>query len=218
MASPTVEKVESAEDFQRIVDKSTELLKSLSPAEEDYSKVYDELRNLNVVVSSNPSLQQISVEIQKVQSAKDRVSQIIVNAHRNFIVRKRVCELLREGWSSFSTQTTAEKRKGESFLKMHQFIESATEAEALYKATAHVMKNLDSKHESLSRQVTVCGLALKLNDFSSGSFDRNRQVAGAALGAQKSIGKDLVDDEDPMDKKDDDENLYNWGGEENKKE
>ena len=61
MASPTVEKVESAEDFQRIVDKSTELLKSLSPAEEDYSKVYDELRNLNVVVSSNPSLQQISV-------------------------------------------------------------------------------------------------------------------------------------------------------------
>jgi len=59
-------------------------------------------------------------------------------------------------------------------------------------------------------------LALKLNDFSSGSFDNNRQVASAALGAQKSIGKDLIDDKDPMDKKDDDEDLYNWG--ENNKE
>jgi len=209
MATPAVEKVESVDDFQRIVDKSSQLLVSLGPAEEDYSKTYDELRNLNVVVSPNPSLQQISVEIQKVQSAKDRVSQILVDVHRNFIVRKRVCELLREGWSAFSNQTSAEKRKGESFLKMRQFIESASEAESLYKATAHIMKNLDSKHESLSRQVTVYNLALKLNDFSSGSFDRNKQVAGAVFGAQKDIGNDLKDDKDLDDKKDG-EDLYEW--------
>jgi hypothetical protein len=112
--------------------------------------------------------------------------------------------LLKEGWSTFSNQTTAEKRKGESFLKMHQFIESASEAESLYKATAHIMKNLDSKHESLTRQVTVNGLAIKLNDFSSGSFDRNKQVSGATLNAKNSINNDLKDD------KKDDEDLYDW--------
>jgi hypothetical protein len=210
MAFPVVEKVESVDDFQRIVDKSTDLLKSLHPVEEDYSNVYNELRNLNISISPNPSLQQISVEIQKVQSAKDRTSQILVDVHRNFIVRKRVCELLREGWSTFSTQTSAEKRKGESFLKMRQFIESASEAESLYKATAHIMKNLDDKHESLSRQVTVYNLALKLNDFSSGSFDRNKQVAGAVFNAQKSISNDLKDDQDFGEKKEDDEDLYEW--------
>ena len=205
MANPVVEKVESADDFQRIVDKSTGIFQSLRPLEEDYSHIYDELRMLNIAISPNPSLQQISIEIQKVQSAKDRVSQILVDANRNYIVRKRVCELLREGWSTFSNQTTAEKRKGESFLKMHQFIESASEAESLYKATAHIMKNLDDKQESLTRQVTVNGLAIKLNDFSSGSFDRNKQVAGATLNAKNSINNDLKDD------KKDDEDLYDWG-------
>ena len=90
---------------------------------------------------------------------------------------------------------------------MHQFIESASEAESLYKATAHVMKNLDDKQESLTRQVTVNGLAIKLNDFSSGSFDRNKQVASAALSAQKSIGEDLKND---FDDKKDDEDIYDW--------
>jgi len=209
MATPAVEKVESVDDFQRIVDKSTGIFQSLRPLEDNYSHIYDELRTLNIAISPNPSLQQISVEIQRVQSAKDRVSQILVDANRNYIVRKRVCELLREGWMTFSSQSTAEKRKGESFLKMHQFIESASEAESLYKATAHVMKNLDDKQESLTRQVTVNGLAIKLNDFSSGSFDRNKQVAGATLNAQKSISSDLKDN-DLDDKKDDGDDLYDW--------
>jgi hypothetical protein len=210
MATPVVEKVESADDFQRIVDKSTELLKSLTPVEEDYPKVYEELKNLNVATSSNPSLQQISVEMQKVQSAKDRVSQILVDVHRNFIVRKRVCELLREGWVPFSSHSAAEKRRGESFVKMSQFIESASEAECLYKAAAHIMENLDSKHESLSRQITVYNLALKLNDFSGGSLDKNRQLASVVLGAQKSNNNDLKDGKDLDDKKEDDEDLYDW--------
>jgi len=204
MAIPVVEKVESVEDFQKIVDKSTAIFQSLRPLEENYSQIYDELRTLNIAISPNPSLQQISVEIQRVQSAKDRVAQIIVDANRNYIVRKRVCELLREGWPTFSNQTTAEKRKGESFLKMHQFIESASEAESLFKATAHIMKNLDDKQESLTRQVTVNGQAIKLNDFSSGSFDRNKQVASATLSAKNSINSDLKED------KKDDEDLYDW--------
>lgn len=207
MAIPVVEKVETVDDFQRIVDNSTEIMKSLKPSDENYLNIYEELKKLNVAISPNPSLQQISVEIQKVQSAKDRVSEILIDVHRNFIVRKRICELLREGWSTFSNQSSAEKRKGESFLKMRQFIESASEAESLYKATAHVMSNLDSKQESLSRQVTVHGLALKLNDFASGSFDRNKMVAGAIIGAHKDIIDDLKDD----DKKNNDEDLYEWG-------
>jgi hypothetical protein len=201
-----VEKVDSIDDFNKVVAHSASILSGLKPVEADYDKIYDELRNLNVAISPNPTLQQISIEIQKVQSAKDRVAEILVDVNRNYLARKRVSELLRDGWAPFSQQNSAEKRKGEAFIKMHEFIESATEAESLYKATAHIMKNLDSKHESLSRQVTVSSLMLKLNDFSHTSDDRSQQKASAMISASASLKADLRPEKDEADNED----LYDW--------
>jgi hypothetical protein len=68
------------------------------------------------------------------------------------------------------------------------------------------MKNLDSKHESLSRQVTVSSLMLKLNDFSHTSDDRSQQKASAMLSASTALKADLRPEKDEADNED----LYDW--------
>jgi len=209
----SVSKVDSVEDFDNIVGNCNNILSTLKPLECDYGNVYNELKVLNVSVSPNPTLQEITSDIQKVQSAKDRVSEILLEVHRNFLVRKRICELLREGWVSFSSHNSAEKRRGEAFLKLSNFINSATEAESLYKSTSHIMKNLDSKQENLSRQVTIMSLALKLNDFgSSGDFTKSMATA-KSLYCAKDNDDDFADETelgDKQHKSDDDRDMYNW--------
>lgn len=170
----SVEKIEVPEDFKKILDKANSMIGRLKRM--DRKEIYEEIRVLNVHVSENPSLQQINVEISKVQAAKDRLSEILVNAHSNFIISKRIFELLTGGWTVFSDKNSAEKRKGEAELKMYQFAEFMSESEAIYKATSHILKNLDSKQETLSRQVTVFALLLKLDpktDFSNNNTSYN---------------------------------------------
>lgn len=200
----SMETVDVPEDFKKILEKANGMLGRLKRM--DRKQIYDELRLLNITISENPSLQQINIEISKVQGAKDRLSEILVNAHSNFIVAKRIYELLTEGWTVFSDKNSAEKRRGEAELKMYQFAEFAAESEAVYKATAHILKNLDSKQETLSRQVTVFALLLKLSDaktdFSNSAMTYDK--ARSMVDATKDINKDESEGKD-------DDKLYDWG-------
>lgn len=184
-----IESIDAPEDFKKILDKANVMIGRLKRM--DRKEIYDEIRLLNVSISENPSLQQINVEISKVQAAKDRLSEILINAHSNFIILKRICELLTDGWTVFSDKNSAEKRKGEAGLKMYQFAELSSESEAIYKAAAHILKNLDSKQETLSRQVTVFALLLKLDpktDFSNNATTYNK--AKTMVSAYRDVSRD----------------------------
>ena len=166
---PDLEKVEIPDDFRRIAERVKNLVSALKGL--DYDLLHKELRDLNIPSSSNPTLQKINEEIQRIQVARDRVSEIYMDASRNYLIRKRACDLLTEGWYRFSAQASSDKRKAEALLIMSQYIESSIESESLFKAAQQVMKNLDDKHESASRQVTVFQLLLKMRDFGRGTPD-----------------------------------------------
>lgn len=192
----TIETVNVLEDFKNIVEKANIMLGKLKPM--DKNDVYQEIRILNVPVSKAPSVQEINDEMMRVQAAKDRVSDILIDAHTNFIITKRIHELLLDGWSIFSDQSSADRRRGEAGLKMYQFAEMAAETEAIYKATSHVLKNLESKHDMLSRQVTIFTVLLKLDP--SGNFntygDRERQLAEVASRRNSDMDNDNDNDDD----------------------
>jgi len=166
-----VQEVRTTDDFEAIVTQAQSILGRLKPL--DYDALYEELASLNVRTSESPHLQQLNSDLQVVQSAKDRVSEISVEAMRHYQTTRRVADLLTEGWIKFSDQSGADKRKGEAQLKMSQFEYIAVEAETLHKASLAVLKNLDSKHEASSRQITCFSLQLKLRDVGRTVGDSN---------------------------------------------
>jgi len=136
----------------------------------DYDAIYAELCTLTVECRPSPSLQVINAEIQKVQAVKDRVTTIYVDVTRNYFFKKRAVDILKDSWGRFTTEKNAEKRKGDSAFRLSGFEVDFARVEALYKAVIHIVKNLDSLHDGLSRRITVYQSLLKLHDMGRGGL------------------------------------------------
>lgn len=168
---PQVERITNADEYNRVVDRANGMLARLKPM--DYDALKLELRQLNFSMSESPSLQQLNMEIQKIQAAKDRITEIMMDATSDFIMKTRLCDVLVEGWQRYSSESSADKRKADAAVRFSQFVMMSAEAEAFYKTVMHVLKNLDFKHESASRRVTCFSLTLKLRDISRGTPDQD---------------------------------------------
>jgi len=136
----------------------------------DYDKIYSELSDLSIKSTPTPTLQDLNDEIQKVQSAKDRLSEIFVMTLRNHTFKCRALDVLRDTWGRFSSENSADKRRGDAAFRLSEFEEDFANVEALLKSCYHILKTLDSLHESLSRRITVIQLQLKLHDFGRGAL------------------------------------------------
>jgi len=147
----------------------------------NYKEIYEELSDLAIKSNPSPTLQGINDEIQKVQAAKERLSEIYRHVERNFFLKKRSVDIIESAWAKYTNEKSADKRKGDAVLRVSNFTIDFALVEACYRVCQHVIKNLDSCHESLSRQITVNQLLLKMNDFSRGGLpdydfeDRKRQ-------------------------------------------
>lgn len=168
---PTLEPVASPDDYVRIADAMSNKLSRLKAM--DYDKLYAELSELNVKISSDPTLSGLSKELQRIQSAKDRVAEIVKDSVQNYLVRDRIATVLTKGWVRFSNAKSSDMREAEAQLKLSQFIESAAEAEAFYKGSLQILKNLDSQHEIVSRRLSCFNLVLKLRDLRGYSSDQD---------------------------------------------
>jgi len=160
---PKVESVSTVDDYSRIAEAMSRRIAALPSL--DYDELYVELSQLNVKVSDDPTLTGLSKELQRIQAAKDRAVEIVKDSVQNFLVRKRIAEVLQRGWLRFSEAGSVDKREGEAMLKLSQFTESAAEAESFYRAALQILKNLDSQHEIVSRRISCYNLAIKLRDL-----------------------------------------------------
>jgi hypothetical protein len=136
----------------------------------NHDAIYNELGDLSVKASKTPTLQVVGDEYQKVQASKDRLSEILIDASICFTFKKRAVDILRDGWAKFSLEKSSDKRKGDSFFRLSNFIADLALTEGLLKACIHVQRNLDSAHERLSRTITIWQLTMKLGDLSRGGL------------------------------------------------
>lgn len=142
----------------------------------EYGAIYRELADLSIASSPTPTLQVLNDEIQKVQGSKDRLSEIMVKVLECHNVKKRLVDTLTTAWGKFSSEKNAEARKGDSIFRLSSFSMDLAKAESLLKVCTHILKNLDSLHDSLSRRITINQLLLKMNDMGRGSLpDYNLQ-------------------------------------------
>ena len=136
----------------------------------NYAEIYEELGDLAIKSHPSPTLQVINDEIQKVQAAKERLSEIYRNVERNFFLKKRSVDILECAWAKYTSEKSADKRKGDAVMRVSNFVTDFALTEACYRVCQHIIKNLDSCHDSLSRQITVNQLLLKMHDYGRGGL------------------------------------------------
>ena len=154
----------------------------------NYEDIYTELAELNVKSNPTPTPQSISDELQRVQAAKDRLSEIFLSVHKNFSFKKRAVDILQEAWAQFADDKSADKRTGDATFRISGFLSDLGSTEGLLKACFQILKNLDSAHERLSRTITTWQLMLKLNDIGRGptsDWDMNK-LSERTTGGHKS--------------------------------
>jgi hypothetical protein len=133
-----------------------------------YKEIYSELGDLNVECHPSPTMQAINDDIQKIQACKERLSEIFTDVQQNFYFKKRAVDVLEKAWAKYTDEKNAEKRKGDAAAKVSLFYEDFAQTEACFHVCQHILKNLDSHHDSLSKRIMVNGQLLKMNDYGRG--------------------------------------------------
>jgi hypothetical protein len=163
---PQINPAETPEDFNDAVIKVQQMISELRPL--DYEALNKEMVELNIPTTDSPSLQKLQEDIQRIQSAKDRMADIIIDVEEEYRIKDCCSSLLKESWLKYSPESAVDKRKSDAALRMSQFILSSAQAEVLYKTASRVMKNLDDKQGSISRQVTIYQQLIKMRDINRG--------------------------------------------------
>lgn len=134
----------------------------------NYDELYKELRDLSVQSAPTPTLQVLNDEIQKVQAAKDRLSEIYMEVVKHYHFKSNAIKILQESWGKFTSEKNAEGRKGDAAFRLSNFSLDFAQVESMYRACMNILRNLDSAHDTLSRRITVIQLTMKLHDVGRG--------------------------------------------------
>ena len=152
----------------------------------DYDAIYKEISDLSIHSSPTPNLAILNDELHKVQAAKDRLSEIFIDVIKCYNYKKRAVDILKDAWGKFTSEKNAEGRKGDASFRLSSFLSDYAETEALSKSCDHILRNLDSLNDNLSRRITIWQLMTKLQDIGRGAlpsldFDRSIGDTEASL-------------------------------------
>lgn len=143
----------------------------------DYDAIYREISDLSVKSCPTPNLAILNDELHRVQAAKDRLSEIFIDVIKCYNYKKRAVDILKDAWGKFTSEKNAEGRKGDASFRLSFFLSDFAKTEALSKVCDHILRNLDSLNDNLSRRITIWQLMAKLQDIGRGAlpsldFDR----------------------------------------------
>jgi hypothetical protein len=159
----------------------------------NYEEVHSELASLTVKTQPTPTLQLISQELQKVQALKERAAEIIKNIIPVHTMKKRHVEILKEAWVHFSKEKSADKRKADATYRISEFESDYLAIDALMKTANHIIKNLDSIQEILSRRITVISLEVKISELGRNSVV-DYDFSGPSLNDSDNASAEVVEE------------------------
>lgn len=171
--------------------------------------IWKEIGDLAITSNPTPTLSVINLELEKVQGAKDRLGEIFLDIIKSHTFKKRALDILRDSYGKFAQAKNAESRKGEAAYLVSDFEIDFAWVEALLKQCLHILKNLDSQHESLSRRISVYQIQAKMMDVGRGispeyNFDKLEKLVGSSDEKLPPMFEDLSKDKDSSEKSSDD--------------
>ena len=186
-------------EFQELVDNIHKAMASLPNL--NYDELHTELREsdyLHIPISADPSLDELSAAALKVQTAKDRVGQILLDAERNYKILKHYSKAIYIAWIRLSGDASQDRRESYATTRTWDFAGEAAQAETLYSASRAVLDNLKDKWDTISRNVSIIELRLKLGEFGGHNpTDRIGESSSFSPSSREVPGADLLDWENP---------------------
>jgi hypothetical protein len=161
----------------------------------DYYNLDHEVRNkLNVKSEPTPDAQSINQLLERIQAAKDRLSEIMSDVSQNYTFKKRAVDILRDTWNKFSAAKSADMRKSEADHIVANFEMDLAYVESKLRAWDHIFKNLEGLHDNVSRRITIMQVCLKYSDIGRGMLpDFSFKTFSGGINTEENENKKPVD-------------------------
>ena len=153
--------VKTLNDLEQIIFSIIDTLPSL-----DRNKLRQEMIDMKIELQNNPTTAHLNKGLAKAQAYKDRLSEIYSLAIREYKLRSRCNDMLINAFIATEAKgKSADARQGEAAMKYPMLMIQLEAAESFMKEVEHVLANIKSAHESVSRQVSVAQIQLQLGEI-----------------------------------------------------
>lgn len=154
------EPINTLNDLERVINRILTTLPKL-----DRNTLRLEMENMTVGVKRNPTTKDLTEGLAQVQGYKDRLAEIYTLALREYRIRERCTDMLFDVFGNYAAKgSSADKRRGEATMRYPIMLIQLEAAETFLKEVEHVLANLKSAHESISRQVSIMQIQLQLGE------------------------------------------------------
>lgn len=152
--------VSGLEELEQIVNEMLSTLPRINR-----NAIRKEMEEMHVNLQQNPHTSDLNEGLAKAQGYKDRLAEIYTLALREFKLRSRCVDMLFDANNVVSKGKSADVRRGEATMRYPMLLVQLEAAESFMKEVEHVLQNIKSAHESVSRQVSVAQIQLQLGEI-----------------------------------------------------
>lgn len=128
-----------------------------------------EMENMIVPVRENPTTFDINEGLALSQGYKDRLSEMLMYAQREYKIRKKCLDMLIDAVNLISKASSADKRKGEATLRYPLIVMQVESSEIFMKEIEFIYGNIKSTTDSISRQASVMSMQVQLGERRQGN-------------------------------------------------
>lgn len=125
----------------------------------------EEMSNMEVETFETPTTFDINSGLAKCTGYRDRLTEILTLATREYKLRKRVIDMLFDATNVVSKQSSADKRKGEATLKYALQLLQLEASETFMKEVEQILGNIRSISETISRQGSIIQSQISLGEY-----------------------------------------------------
>lgn len=125
-----------------------------------------EMENMKLELKSSPTTLDLNNGLATAQGYKDRLAEIYSLAVREFKLRTRCNDMLINAFIATEAKgKSADARQGEAAMRYPMHFIQLEASESFMKEVEHVLANIKSAHESVSRQVSIAQIQLQLGEI-----------------------------------------------------
>ena len=124
-----------------------------------------EMQRMSVPIFQTPTTFDINKGLAVAQGFKDRLSEILGLAIKEYNLRKRVVDMLSDANNVISKQSSADKRKGEATMKYPIAMLQLDAAETFVEEVEQISANIKASSDAISRQGSIIQSQISLGEY-----------------------------------------------------
>ena len=122
------------------------------------------MEQMIVPMQENPTTYDINDGLAKSQGYRDRLSEMLLYAQREYRLRKRCLEMLFDAVNLISKASSADKRRGEASMRYPVMVLQVEASEIFLKEIESIYNNIKTTADAISRQASVIGMQISLGE------------------------------------------------------